>query len=344
MREASSRLVLTVGVSTRELRSREGTVPAPVPLPAAAGREATVRAYAERWLEGIRGQVRPRTLAGYRAQLDRHVIPRLGERLVVELDADDLLQLIRELRGQGYTGWTIRTILTPLSRLLSHAVRRGVIPVNPMNNLDRTERPAVWIREQRTLNSEEIARLLGAAPPRYRTLLAAAVFTGLRQSELLALRWENIDFADEVVHVQTALDRSGRHVEPKTRNARRDVVLMPALSRALKTLKASSPYPAPTDYVFVSQVGTPLYWRNVARRALQPALRNAGIEHVRWHDLRHTFASLLIASGANISFVSRQLGHGSPDITLRVYGHLFDRAEHAQRTRDVLESTFGAIV
>ena len=72
----------------------------------------------------------------------------------------------------------------------------------------------------------------------------------------------------------------------------------------------------------------------------------AGIEPLRWHDLRHCFASLLIASGANISFLSRQLGHGSADITLRVYvyAHLFDGAEQAQRTRDLLEAALGDAV
>jgi integrase len=118
----------------------------------------------------------------------------------------------------------------------------------------------------------------------------------------------------------------------------------PALARALQTHKLASAYSSPSDYVFASQVGTPLYWRNVARPALHPALKNAGIEHLRWHDLRHTYASPLIAQGANIVYVSRQLGHGSSDITLRCYSHLFDRAEHAVRTRDALERSFGALL
>lgn len=98
------------------------------------------------------------------------------------------------------------------------------------------------------------------------------------------------------------------------------------------------------DYVFAFRVGTPLHWRNVSRRALKPALEKAGIEPLRWHDLRHTFASLLIAGGANVVFVSRQLGHGSSDIMLRVYSHLLDRAEQAQRTREILQEMLGGVV
>ena len=248
------------------------------------------------------------------------------------------------MREGGYSGWSIRSILTPLSRLFSHAVRRDVIVVSPISKLDRTERPAVWKREQRILNSAEIGRVLGAAPPRYRTLVASAILTGLRQSELLGLRWRDIDFEDEFIRVRNAVDRHGADVPLKTEHAVRDVVLIPALAGALREHREQSAFNRPEDYVFASRVGTPLHWRNVSRRALEPALRKAGIEPLRWHDLRHTFASLLIVGGANVVFTSRQLGHGSSDITLRVYSHLFDRAEQAERTRTVLQEMVGEAV
>ena len=177
--------------------------------------------------------------------------------------------------------------------------------MSPVSRLDRTERPAVWTGEQKILKREEIRRLLFAAPPRFRTLLATAVFTGLRQGELLGLRWAEVDFEQSALKVRSSLDRQGRRSEPKTRHARRDVVLMRSLARLLQEYREASSFAAPTDFVFSSYRGTPLYWRNVARRALQPALTNAGLEHRRWHDLRHTFASLLIAEGGNIVYVSR---------------------------------------
>jgi integrase len=303
-----------------------------------------LEAYATSWLAGIRGQVRPRTFDSYEAQLRLHVLPQLGGLPIGEIDVDDLLALIGGLTARGYTGWSVRTTMTPLSRALSHAVRRGVIATNPVNQLERTERPAVWRSEQRVLNSEEIARLLDAATTRYRTLLAAAIFSGLRQGELLGLMWQRIDFEGGVIKVRSALDRAGKLVPPKTRNARRDVVLVPGLARALATHRVESRFASEEDFVFASQVGTPLHWRNVARRALQPALKDAGLGSLRWHDLRHSYAALMIASGANIAFVSRMLGHADPYVTLRVYGHLFDQMEHAQRARETLEATFGAII
>lgn len=101
---------------------------------------------------------------------------------------------------------------------------------------------------------------------------------------------------------------------------------------------------APDCDVFSTGKGTPLYWRNVARRGLGSALDRAKLEHIRWHDLRHTFASLLVAEELNVVFVSRQLGHASPDITLRVYAHLFDRSEHARRASEALEEGFGGLL
>jgi integrase len=340
MRAASSQFNPTTGVSTRSFdcaivaRRNEHAEDRSKPVPRLAE-------YAASWLESIHGLVRPRTYEGYESRLRQHVLPRLGQQRLDEINVDDVLALISDLRERGYSAWSIRSILTPLSRLLNHAVRRDVIAVSPVSKLDRTERPAVWRREQRVLNRDEIGRLLEAAPPRYRTLLATAIMSGLRQSELLALRWRSIDFTEEVIHVRNALDRHGNDVPPKTQHAVRDVILVPALAAELQAHRSSSRFDKADDYVFASLVGTPLHWRNVSRRALAPALRAAGIESVRWHDLRHCFASLLIGGGANVVFTSRQLGHGSSDITLRVYAHLFDRAEQAERTRAMLEEMMG---
>lgn len=99
--------------------------------------------------------------------------------------------------------------------------------------------------------------------------------------------------------------------------------------------------------MFGSSHGTPLHYRNVVRRGLDPAVHRAGLAatlRLRLHDLRHTFASLLIAEGADVVFVSRKLGHASVKTTLDVYAYLFDAAKHGQRARDSLESAFGKIV
>ena len=342
MHAASSQLAWTTGSTTRRF---DVVTSSPTRLSVVPVSQAPLlAAYAVGWLESIAGQVRPRTLEGYRYRLERHVLPRLGDHRLDEIGVEDVLDLINDLRERGYSGWSIRSVLTPLSRLFSHAVRRDVIVVSPVTKLDRSERPSVWRREQRILNREEIGRLLESAPTRYRTLIATAILSGLRQSELLALRWRDVDFSDQVIHVRGALDRHGHDVPTKTRHALRAVVLMPALATRLAEHRAGSPFKDEDDFVFSSLVGTPLHWRNISRRGLAPALKKAGIAPIRWHDMRHVFASLLVAGGANIAFVSRQLGHGSPAITLGIYAHLFDGAEQAQRTREMLQEMLGSVV
>lgn len=342
MRSESSQLVLTTGVATRAFdvvnsssTGLSGQRPALAP---------TLAQYACNWLEGLEGLVLPSTVEAYARRLERHVLPQLGERRLDEIAVDDILALIGDRRRHGYSGTTIATTLTPLSRMLAHAVRRGLIEVNPVSKLDRSERPRVSRRERPVLRPEEIGRLLQAAPPRYRTMLATAVLSGLRQGELLGLHWPDVDFDNEVIHVRTALNRKRRNAPPKTERAVRDVILMPPLARALRQHKRDAPFNGPYDYVFTTRFGTPEHASNLGAQALRPALENAGLQPIRWHDLRHTFASLLIAGGANIAFVSRQLGHTSSQITLSVYAHLLDREEQAQRTRNLLQEMVGCYV
>jgi integrase len=336
MQEESSHLSLTNGVATR----RFVTTPAREP----SVRVPLLNPYAASWLDGLEGLVQPSTVEAYAGRLQRHVLPRLGERRLDEVGLDDILALIRDLRKGGYSGATVVAILTPLSRLFGHAVRRGLIEVNPVSKLDRSERPRISRQERPVLNPEEIGRLLEAAAPRFRTLLATAILSGLRQGELLGLHWRDVDFDNQLIHVRTQLNRKRRDVPPKTERAVRDVILMPALAQALRQHRTESAFNRPDDYVFTTRTGTPHHAPHIGMRVLKPALERAGIQSVRWHDLRHTFASLLIAGGANITFVSRQLGHTSSQITLGVYAHLLDREEQARRTREMLQEMLGDVV
>jgi integrase len=340
MQTASSQLVLTTGVATR----RFVALPSAPSLKRETSSGPTLAQYAASWLEGLDGLVQPSTVEVYAGRLERHVLPRLGERRLDEVGVDDILALISNLRKRGYSGTTVAAILTPLSRLFAHAVRRGLIEVNPVSKLDRSERPRVSRQERPVLNREEIRRLLEAAPSRYRTLLATAILSGLRQGELLGLRWRDVDFDNELIRVRTALDRKRRDVPPKTEHAVRDVILMPALAKALRAHKRESVFNQPGDYVFTTRTGTPHHAPHIGARILKPALETAGLQPIRWHDLRHTFASLLIAGGANITFVSRQLGHASSQITLGVYAHLLDREVQARRTREMLQEMLGDVV
>jgi integrase len=307
-----------------------------------------LREVGEEWL-AAQHHLRPRTRQLYRTQLRRHIDEPLGHLPIGEVDADRIAAFILGLERKGLSPWTIRGVLVPLGRILSYAVRRGLVAENAMSKLERGERPRVTRREMRILRSDEISDLLTAVTPSYRPVIATAIFSGLRQGELLGLRWADVDLQAGLIHVRHQLDRGGGYAPPKTPQAYRDVVLMPSLAQLLREHKLASGHSQPEDPVFATLAGKPMYYRNLSRRGLADAIEKAGIDQegeprLRFHDLRHTFASLLIAEGLNIVFISRQLGHASPSFTLDVYGGLFDRAEHARRATDALEAGFGDIV
>jgi integrase len=304
---------------------------------------------AHTWLIS-KARLAPRTRQRYEEVLRTHLLPRFGTRRISDISEDDVLRLIAGLEEAGSSPGTARKVLVVFSGVLGYAARRGMLASNPVDRLERGERPQPERREMRILDRDEIARLLEASPPNYGALLTTAVFTGLRLGELLGLTWADVDLSAEFIRVRKQLDRSGERVRPKTPFAARDVELMPALARMLRVHREQRfaiGHARPEDFVFGTIHGTPLHYRNVVRRGLDVAVNRAGLAmtpRLRFHDLRHTFASLLIAEGADVVFASRKLGHASVKTTLDVYAHLFDAVEHGRRARAALEAAFGKIV
>jgi integrase len=302
---------------------------------------------ADEWLAQL--LVGERTYERYESNLRLYLQPRFGRRRAQDLTVDDVARLIADLHADGKAGWTINNVLTTLSSLMSWAVRRGMVPVNPVRLLERAERPKVARKRQCVFEHEEIGRLIDAAPTTYRPLIATALFSGLRLMELIGLRWQDVDFDNGYIHVRNQLGRRGKLKSLKSDAAERDVVLFPELASLLRRHKAASRFSQPHHFVFASTTGTPLNWRNAETRGFDKAITNAGLTEGRdskpvMHDCRHTFASLLIALGLDVVFISRQLGHSTPATTLRIYTHLFDRANHAAGMRQSLSAQFGRLL
>ena len=306
--------------------------------------KATFADFAGDWLTA-QHHLRPSTRERYRWAIETQLIPRFGRARLSDIREDDVANLIAD-RSATLQPSSVRAILTVLSRILGRAVRRGALPVNPVSGLERWERPKGRPREMRILQRDEIARFLAAAPDRHRPLLATLIFCGLRIGEALALRWSDVDLAAGRLRVRWQIDATtGRRVEPKTATAKRDIVLMPALAKLLAAHRIASPYSSDDDPVFASRAGTALLRSNVRTRILRPTVDAAGLggherPPLRAHDLRHTFASLLIAAGASVVFVASQMGHRKPTVTLDVYAHLFDARDHADKLAATLETNF----
>jgi integrase len=206
------------------------------------------------------------------------------------------------------------------------------------------------------LGQAEIERLLAACPERGRLLVETALFSGLRISELLGLIWADLDFAAGLIRVKAQLSRAhrgepARRVATKTPASVREIPLVPQLADRLAAHRRQTPFAAPSAWVFVTSKGTPFGGRNVARRVLGRAADDAGLNGagrpgLRFHDLRHTFASHLIVDlGLDVAQVSRILGHTSIAITLDVYTHLFDDVRHAREIRErIAASKFAGLL
>jgi integrase len=314
--------------------------------------------WSERFEEMVAADERhPRTYEAHRFHLDHDLLPRLGSRRVASLGVEDIAGLITELRAAGRSAKTTANALGTLQSVLRFARRRGWILADPVELLEPEERPRPSRSTRgRVLGQPEIERLLDACPPRGRILVETALFSGLRISELLGLTWADIDFAAGLIRIRAQLSRAhrgepARRVAPKTPASVREVPLVPQLSDRLAIHRRATPFATPTDWVFVTSRGTPFGERNVARQVLKKAADDAGLNdegrtRLRFHDLRHTFASHLVVDlDLDVAQVSRILGHASITITLDVYTHLFDDARHTREIRrQMATSGFAALL
>lgn len=312
---------------------------------AVRSKRTTVATVASEWLAEQEHRVaiadlRQRTLDIYEEGLRLHVLPDLGARPIRSVTPDDLVTWHRRRQAEGFAADSIHAWWTPLRLVLAHAVRRGVVPSNPADKLMAHERPKAGKSRQRFLAREEMRRLLEAASPAYRPALATGLFAGLRVGELLGPTWNDVDLKEKVLRVRCQMDRKGKRQPLKTDAGQRDVILMERLGNQLRRRRLESRFSQDHDLVFATSTGRTLGHRNLTGRGLEKACARAGLHDVTFHALRHTFASLLIAQGHDPVFVSRQLGHANPAITLRVYAHLFDASRHAEHARTQLESEF----
>ena len=224
---------------------------------------------------------------------------------------------------------TVRGILRTVSTLLSEAVEGGLLTANPALRLGRyLQAGDDESREIQPLTREEARTLLATASqhfPRWYPLFLCALRTGMRLGELRALQWPDLDFAGLFLTVRRNLVR-GVITTPKSRKRRR-VDMSQQLTETLKSLRRQEHerwlekgQDAPA-WVFASTAGTALDSANI-RHLFHRVLRKAGLRRIRVHDLRHTYASLLIQQGESLAYVKEQLGHSSISVTVDVYGHL----------------------
>ncbi|MDP9438491.1 MAG: site-specific integrase [Actinomycetota bacterium] len=290
--------------------------------------------YLERWLEvSVKGNVRPRTLDNYRMHVRRHIAPALGHIKLKTLSPAHVQCFYRAKLDAGLASSTVRYMHAVLHRALKQALRWGLVPRNVVEAVDP---PKVEQEEAKALSPAEVKTLLlEARGDRLEALYVLAVHTGLRQGELLGLRWDDVDFKTGKLRVSRQLqnmrDGSGLVFAPlKTGKGRRTIRLTNAASVALKRHRrrqAEEKLGAGTFYgdrglIFATGKGTPLNASNVHSRSFKPLLKRAGLPDRRFHDLRHTCATLMLSQGVNPKIAQEVLGHANVAQTMDTYSHV----------------------
>lgn len=308
----------------------------------------TVTQWMDEWFENVcKLKVRPSSHQTYRGYIDNHITPYIGQLPIEKLSTMELQKLYRKLmtkgrveriesehQPKGLSAKTVRNIHQVISSAMDFAVAQKIISENPCKVVAL---PKVEHREMQTIPAKQLrAFLVEAKASGVYEMYYTELATGLRRGELLGLKWSDIDLESGIIRVMRQVARvDGQIVEAplKTKNSYRTVAISQQAVEVLRQQKAKTN----DEYVFPSPNGGPISPDSV-NNMLKRVLARAGIPRVRFHDLRHTFATVALQNGVDIKTVSGMLGHFSAGFTLDTYAHVTTAAqkEAAQTMGNVL--------
>jgi len=289
--------------------------------------------YCKTWLETYAqvNNLKGSTVKSYKESLNNYILPLMGHLPLRSIRRKTIKQLIADLARKPLSRNSIRIVLATLRVVLNTAVDDEILAGNPAQRIgkftkSRTERQ----QDISPLTSDELTLFLGTINkhfPLFYPFFLTLARTGLRLGESLALQWGDIDFENRLIEVKRGLV-SGRIETPKNGKTRK-VDMSQQLTATLKDLQITRKketlrkgWRDTPEWVFCDSNGNPLDHNNLRKRVFHKALAKGGLRKFRIHDLRHTFASLLIQNGESLAYVRDQLGHHSIQVTVDIYGHL----------------------
>ena len=280
----------------------------------------TVAAYLDEWLDEARSHLRPRVWQRYEQYVRVHAVPALGAVKLTDLEPTDLQRLYARKLDAGLSRQTVKHLHTVLKTALNRAVELRLIRTSPA---DGAKPPSVPKHEAATLSAAQIRHFLASVrEDRFYALYVLVITTGMREAELIGLRWEDVNLVQGRIGVRRTLTRvTGQGwvwQEPKTGRGR--PVRLTRL--AVEALREQWQRSEGTGLVFPNTVGRPVEGQNLLRRNLYPALERAGLPRVKLHELRHSAATLLMERGIPPKIVADMLGHATVGQTMDRYSHV----------------------
>jgi integrase len=233
---------------------------------------------------------------------------------------------------------TLRKILVTLNQIMAYAVKHGYINYNPVRDAERPRgQGKIKTDDIRVLSPSEINKFINCVKnEKYRVFFMLAAMSGARQGELIGLKWSDIDWINNQIHIKRTYNNGGWYI-PKSKASIRKIDLGSAMMVELKKWLLACPSNK-LNLVFPNAAGNVIDNSTMLRGQFLPALKSAGLPRIRFHDLRHTKASIMIEQGENIKYIQTQLGHSSPSVTLDVYAHLIKptNKEAAERFENLI--------
>ncbi len=305
-------------------------------LPVAPERQ-TVGQFLEHWLfESVKPTVRPSTYIRYTEHVRNHISPAIGHIKLAKLTPQHVQALQNDKLGEGLAPATVRYMRAVLRRALNQALKWDLVARNAAALVDA---PRVVQKEIEPFTLEQARTFLDAIRgDRLEALYSVALAVGLRKGEVLGLKWSDVDLDKRTLTVRASLQRINGalvFVEPKSRQSRRtvalpqtviDAVKLRRARRAEERLLAGSRW-KDHGLVFPTTIGTPMDPRNLTRH-FKRALQTAELPLRRFHDLRHSCASLLLAQDVHPRVVMEILGHSQISLTMNTYSHVIDKLQH----------------
>ncbi|WP_037965171.1 site-specific integrase [Sulfitobacter pontiacus] len=296
------------------------------------------------WLKTCeRNELERSTLKAYRSHAKIHIEPKIGDLLLTDLSRSQIRDFMHDLMDEGVSRAQVRKIMISLRSILSEAVEREWIDHNVGVDV-KVKRQARALGDDKIIpTKDEIRTIIENAPASHKAMFVTAIFTGMRISELRGLTWSNIDFDAKIIRVNQRADEYCQIGAPKSRAGVRSIPMAPTVYKILASWKDQAP-DSPLDLAFPNSVGKVQNYSNIYNRVFKPMLIDNGIvdgtgrSKFGIHALRHAAASLFIEQGWNPKKIQTLLGHASINMTMDVYGHLFENAEEDVTMFEKLES------